>query len=166
MHREELPHLSPRLSPTRAARSLGSCFPAPASAPQHRPTPPGLPGPGSPGLRALGRDRPGLVPTSQPTQRLQVQLNEKNPRKNIFLSSKINSHFNKCVLPPAPCSILQNYSLLRLDGPDLPQVKKTLVNRKGINTGLITEPLESIIGEATAVIPQVSRSRFAWEQSA
>lgn len=54
-----------------------------------------------------------------------VQLKKK---KQFPLPSKINSYFNKCVLLTAPCSILQNYSLLHLDGPDFPQVKKTLIN--------------------------------------
>lgn len=49
-------------------------------------------------------------------------------KKQFPLPSKINSYFNKYVLLTAPCSILQNYSLLHLDGPDFPQVKKTLIN--------------------------------------
>lgn len=80
---------------------------------------------------------------------------EKNKtQKNQFpLPSKINSYFNKYVLLTAPCSILQNYSLLHLDGPDLPQVKKTLININGINTDIITMPLEGVTGEAMGVIP-------------
>lgn len=72
---------------------------------------------------------------------------KKNP-----LPSKINSYFNQYVLLTAPCSILQNYSLLHLDGLDLPQVKKTLININGINTDIITMPLEAITAGA-GVIP-------------
>lgn len=68
------------------------------------------------------------------------------------LPSKINSYFNQYVLLTAPCSILQNYSLLHLDGLDLPQVKKTLININGINTDIITMPLEAITAGA-GVIP-------------
>lgn len=78
---------------------------------------------------------------------------KKKKKKQFPVSSKINSYFNKYVLLTAPCSILQNYSLLHLDGPDLPQVNKTLININGINTDVIRIPLETIIGEATGVVP-------------
>lgn len=82
------------------------------------------------------------------------QFKKKRAQKKRFpLPSKINNYFNKYVLLTAPCSILLNYSLLHLDGPDLPQVKKTLINIKGINTDIITMPLEGVIGEAMGVIP-------------
>lgn len=42
--------------------------------------------------------------------------------------SKINSYLNELDLLTTPCSILQNYSLLHLEGLDLPRVKKTRIN--------------------------------------
>lgn len=67
--------------------------------------------------------------------------------------SKINSYLNELVLLTTPCSILQNYSLLHLDGQDLPQVKKTHIKSNGINTDIITKLLETIICPTVDIIP-------------
>lgn len=40
---------------------------------------------------------------------------------------------------------------MHLDGLDLPQVKKTLININGINTDIITMPLEAITAGAASV---------------
>lgn len=53
---------------------------------------------------------------------------EKKPLPQSAHMSKINSYLNELDLLTTPCSILQNYSLLHLEGLDLPRVKKTRIN--------------------------------------
>lgn len=63
------------------------------------------------------------------------------------------STFGLFVIITAPCSILQKYSVLHLDGQDFPQVRKTYIITKGINTDIVTGLLETIICLTVDIIP-------------